>query len=71
MPKINQKYKKLNAVDALNEQLKKCEPCRQNSFIIEFEELPDEQKQKFSHYNKDEQFILYCTECKRYKLIPE
>lgn len=58
-------------MEALNEQLKKCEPCRVHSFIIEFEELPEHEKPNFDYYDKNEHFILYCKLCKIYKLIPE
>lgn len=59
----------MNCIEALNEQLKKCKPCRLNSVIIEFEQLPEDYKMKFDYYEKDKHFIIYCEPCKIYKLI--
>ncbi len=54
----------------LQAYLKECEPCRMNSFIIEFEQLPEKEKQYFDYYDKDKDLILYCTKCNIYQLIP-
>ena len=61
----------MNCFDALNEQLQNCEPCKLNAFIIEFEELPEEQKVNFANYNQQTDYILHCELCKVYKLLPE
>lgn len=61
----------MNCVEALNEQLKKCETCYLNSFIIEFEQLPEEEKFNFDYYEKDKHFLLRCEKCNVYKIIPE
>lgn len=61
----------MNCIEALNEQVIKCKPCRLNSFIIEFEELPEEEKPKFDYYEKDKHFIIYCKHCNFYKCLGE
>ena len=61
----------MNCIEALAEQLRKCEPCRVNSFLIEFEELPETEQILLQHYDKATDFILYCKECKIYKILPE
>lgn len=55
----------------LADQLKKCEPYRVNSLILEFEELPEVEQIILQHYNKTTDFILHCKECEIYKLLPE
>lgn len=47
-----------------------CEPCIWNGKIIEFEELPEEQKFEFCDYDKDSDFLLHCKKCQVYFLIP-
>lgn len=61
----------MNCIEALAEQLNKCEPCRINSLIVEFEELPDTEKIILQQYDKATDYILYCKECNIYKLLPE
>jgi hypothetical protein len=61
----------MNYIEALNEQLERCDPCIVNAFILDFHELPEEQKFNFDYYDKDKHFILYCKKCKVYKLLPE
>ncbi len=58
-------------MQALQDQLKKCEDCRINSFIIEFEELPEDQKQRFATYDKKQHFLLHCKPCETYSILPE
>jgi len=59
----------MNCIEALNAHLKACEPCKINAVIIEFEELPEEQKFNFDYYEKDKHFLLYCKHCDYYKLL--
>ena len=59
----------MSCIEALKERLNECEPCRINSFIIEFEELPEEEKSNFDWYEKEKHILLYCQECKVYKLL--
>lgn len=61
----------MNCMQALQAHLIKCEDCRVNSFIIEFEELPEDQKQRFMFYNASEHFLLHCRQCEVYKILPE
>lgn len=58
-------------MQALAEQLNKCEPCRVNSFIIEFQELPEHEKERFDFYDKNEHFLIHCKLCNTYKIIPD
>ncbi len=59
----------MNAIKALNEQCRVCEPCRLNAKIIEFEQLPENEKFNFHWYEKDKHFLIYCEPCKVYKLL--
>lgn len=59
----------MNCIEALNKQCQVCEPCIINSFIIEFEELPELEKPNFDWYEKEKHFLLKCEECNIYKLI--
>lgn len=61
----------MNCIEALNKQLKDCEPCRVKAFLIEPEQLPEEERKYFNEYDKNVHFILHCEECKIYKLLPE
>ena len=61
----------MNCVEALNHHLKQCERCILKAFILEFEELPEEQKFNFDYYEKDKHFIIHCKECNIYKTLPE
>ena len=58
-------------IDALQERLKEYEPCRINSLIIEFEDLPEEQKFNFDWYEKEKHIPLYCQKCKIYNLLSD
>jgi hypothetical protein len=59
----------MNCVEALQEHLQRCERCILKSKIIEFEELPEEEKQNFDYYEKEKHFIIYCQPEKIYKLL--
>lgn len=61
----------MNCIEALSQHLKKCQPCKLNSFIIEFEELPDEEKVNFDYYDKNEHFLIHCKACEVYKIFPD
>lgn len=61
----------MNCIVALAEQLKKCEPCRVNSFIIEFNELPEDQRENFEFYDKNDHFLIHCKLCDTYKILPD
>lgn len=39
--------------------------------IIEPEQLPEGWKEKFEYYEKDKHFLIYCSPCNVYKMIPE
>jgi hypothetical protein len=47
-----------------------CEPCIWNAQIIEFEQLPEEEKYNYDYYDKDKDYLIYCKKCKVYKIIP-
>jgi hypothetical protein len=57
----------MSCIEALKER--ECEPCRMNSLIIEFEELPEEEKFNFDWYEKKKHILLYCQKCKVYNLL--
>lgn len=59
----------MNCIEALNEQLRICEPCRLNSFILEFKELPEAEKYNFDWYEKEKHIILHCQLCNSYKIF--
>jgi len=59
----------MNCIEALEEQCRVCEPCRLNSFILDFEELPENEKSSFDYYERGKHFILFCKECNFYKLL--
>jgi hypothetical protein len=61
----------MNCIEALQEQLEQCSPCRMKSKIIEFEELPISERMNFDYYDNDKHFIIYCTKCEVYKLLGE
>ena len=46
----------MNCMEALAGKLIACEPCIQNAFIIEFEQLPEHEKYNFVKYDKNEHF---------------
>ena len=59
----------MNCIEALNEQCRVCEPCRMNSFILEFHELPEHEMYNFDWYEKEKHILLYCKQCEFYKLL--
>ena len=59
----------MNCIEALNEQCRVCEPCRINSFIIEFEELPEKEKNNFDWYQKEQHILICCKKCDFYQLL--
>jgi hypothetical protein len=59
----------MNCFEALQEQINECEPCRLNSFILDFDELPEHEKPNFDYYEKDKHLIIYCQPCNLYKLL--
>ena len=59
----------MNCIEALEQRIKECEPCRINSLIIEFEELPEDEKFNFDLYEKEKHIIIYCQKCKIYNLL--
>lgn len=61
----------MNCIEALQEQLKECFPCRVNAKIIEFEQLPEEYKHLFDYYDKNEHYLIHCQKCDVYKILPE
>ena len=60
----------MNCMEALSQRIKECPPCLFKSFIIEFNELPEDKRKDFESYNKKTDFILYCQKCKIYSLLP-
>lgn len=60
----------MNCIEALSQKMKECKSCQLHSFIIESEELPDSERNKFEAYNKKTDFILYCQKCSIYTLLP-
>jgi len=46
-----------------------CEHCQMNSVILEFHELPEEEKYNFDWFEKEKHILLFCKECKIYKLL--
>jgi hypothetical protein len=61
----------MNCIEALREQIKECEPCRMNSYIVTFWELPEHEKFNFHYYEEDKHYLFYCTHCDHYKMIGE
>ncbi len=59
----------MNSFDALLEYLSTCERCRQESEIIEFEDLPEAEKAIFNFYDKNKHFLLHCERCKTYNIL--
>ena len=60
----------MHCIEALEHILKACEDCRWNARIIEFEELPESEKENFSEYIEGTDFILSCQKCKVFYLVP-
>jgi hypothetical protein len=48
----------MNSFDALLTFLSNCFQCNEQSQIIEFEDLPEEQKAIFSYYDKEKHFCF-------------
>ena len=46
-----------------------CEPCVVHAKIIEFNELPEEEKYNFDYYDKDKDYLLYCKKCNYYQIV--
>lgn len=59
----------MNAIEALNEQCRVCEPCRLNAKIIEFEQLPEHEKFNFDWYEKGKHYLIFCNQCNFYKIL--
>lgn len=59
----------MNCIEALQQQIRECEPCKWKSEIIEFNELPEKEKFNFDYYEKENNYILYCKQCDVYKLL--
>ena len=59
----------MNCIEALKEQFKVCERCRLNSFILDFIELPENEKYNIDWYEKEKHIITFCKECNVYKLF--
>jgi hypothetical protein len=59
----------MNCFEALQGQLRECEPCWQNLFIVEFEDLPGEHKLKCDYYEKEKHFLVYCQKCEHYQML--
>ena len=60
----------MNCIEALAKKLQDCEPCKINSVIIEFSELPESERKRFESYNEKTDFILHCQKCQVYTLLP-
>lgn len=56
-------------MEALQEQLEKCKPCKLNSEIVTFWELPEHEKFNFDYYDESKHYILHCAECDKYKIL--
>ena len=59
----------MNCIEALTQQCKVCEPCRMNSLIVEFDDLPEDEKYNFDWYEKNKHILLYCKTCDTYKIL--
>ena len=59
----------MNCIETLIEQCRVCELCRLNSVILEFHELPENEKYNFDWYEKDNHYLIHCQVCKIYKLL--
>jgi len=56
----------MHCIELLHEHLNNCEDCRKNAFIIEYEELPENEKPNFSEYIREHDYILHCPKCEKY-----
>jgi hypothetical protein len=61
----------MNCIEALQEHLRRCEPCIKNAFIMDFEKIPEVERIIHYYYDKDKHFILYCKKCDTYKILGE
>lgn len=59
----------MNCIEQLNEQCRVDDQFWLNSFIVEFEELPEEQKFNFNWYEKDKHILIYCRQSCTYKIL--
>jgi hypothetical protein len=57
----------MNCIEKLHDLQKDCEPC--TAKIIEFEELPENEKFNYDYYDKDRDFIVYCETCQLYQIL--
>lgn len=57
----------MNCFEKLELLTRECEKCILKAKIIEFEELPEEEKYNFDSYDKDQDLIVYCEPCDTYK----
>ena len=60
----------VNCIELLQQQLQECAPCIWNGKIIEFDDLPESEKERFHYYDKDLDYLFYCKKCEVYKLLP-
>jgi hypothetical protein len=60
----------MNSFEALKEYFfSTCLRCREESKIIEFEDLPEKEKVIFNYYDKNKHLLLYCARCKTYNIL--
>jgi hypothetical protein len=59
----------MHCIEALHEQLEKCEPCRYHAIIVDYEKLPPNQQSRLEMYNEEMDFILYCQKCDFFELL--
>ena len=61
----------MNCIEALLlHHTEVCEPCIWNAKIIEYEELPEDEKYNFDDYDKEKDYLLHCKKCNVYKIVP-
>lgn len=56
----------MHAIEKLQELTRQCEPCIWYGKIIEYEELPEDEKYRFECYLEKRDFIVFCEKCKLY-----
>jgi hypothetical protein len=61
----------MNCMEALQEQLNKCPPCVVRSSIIEFEQIPEKDREHIWGYDKNKHIVLYCQKCRVLKIMPD
>jgi hypothetical protein len=59
----------MDILQAFTERINACEPCRYFAKIINYNELPDEEKVRFSDYNHNEHFLIKCERCKTFEIV--